>query len=226
MERLLVYIMSNLFTPGEMTEMEEVISSFLKKNGITLLPPVDIFKLATELDFDVRAANLSEEIEGLLIVDESSKKISGFRTSKVIGYNIKFDLIKNKFTVAHELAHYIDEKMSPGNQEAKIVIAAREPCSPGYSDNADEQRKDYMAAALLIPKDDLLKKLPEDESSWDDQFYQTLADYYRVDLRLAKRRVEEVFSMSANQSSVTEKRRKYLYGSQSPKQARIVEGTN
>lgn len=192
MERLSVYIMSKPFTPEEITEMEKVVSSFLEENQITLTPPVDIFKFATELGFDVRAAKLPGEIEGLIIVDESSEKISKFRTSKVIGYNIKFDLIKNKFIVAHELAHYIDEKMSPSNQGSKIVVAAREPCGPNYSNNADEQRKDYMAAALLIPKEDLLKKIPKDMSLLDDQFYQKLADYYRVDIRLAKRRVKEV----------------------------------
>jgi len=184
--------MSKPFTPEEIVEMEKVVSSFLKKNQITLTPPVDIFKFATELGFDVRAAKLPGEMEGLIMVDESSEKISKFRTSKVIGYNIKFDLIKNKFIVAHELAHYIDEKMSPNNHGAKIVVAAREPCGPDYSNNVDEQRKDYMAAALLIPKDDLLRRLPKDMSLLDDQFYQKLADYYRVDIRLAKRRVKEV----------------------------------
>lgn len=192
MERLSVYIMSKTFTPEEMGKMETVIASFLKERNITLTPPVDIFKLATDLGFDVRAARLPEEIEGLIIVDESSKRISKFRTSKVIGYNIRVDLIKNKFIVAHELAHYIDEKMLPNNQGAKIVVAAREPCSPDFSNNVDEQRKDYMAAALLIPKDDLLKRIPTDISELNDQCYQSLADYYRVDIRLARRRVEEV----------------------------------
>lgn len=195
MERLSVHIMSKPFTPEEIVEMEQVVSSFLEKNQITLTPPVDIFKLATSLGFDVRAATLPEAIEGLIIVDESSKKISKFRSSKVIGYNVKFDLIKNKFTIAHELAHYIDEKMSPNNQGAKIVIAAREPCGPDYSNNVDEQRKDYIAAALLIPKDDLLKTLKAltaDANGTDEQVFQLLADHYRVDVRLARRRVEEV----------------------------------
>lgn len=195
MERLSVYIMSRAFTPEEIAEMEDVISSFLRETKMTLTPPVDIFKFATDLGFDVRAAKLPDKIEGLIIVDEADEdreKFSKFRTSKVIGYNVKFDLIQNKFTIAHELSHYIDEKMSSGNEDTKVVIAAREPCSPGYSNNIDEQRKDYMAAALLIPKDDLLKKIPKDMSLIDDQFYQRMAEYYRVDIRLAKRRVEEV----------------------------------
>lgn len=195
MERFSVYIMSKLFTAEEIVEMERVVSSFLEENKITLTPPVDIFKLATSLGFDVRAATLPGAIEGLIIVDESSKKLSCFRSSKVIGYNVRFDLIKNKFIIAHELAHYIDEKMSPHNQGIKIVIAAREPCGPDYSNNVDEQRKDYIAAALLVPKNDLLKKLKtltEDANGLDEQVFQILADYYRVDVRLAKRRVEEV----------------------------------
>lgn len=201
MERLSVYIMSKTFTLKEMEGMETVISSFLEKNKIDLTPPVDIFKFATDLGFDVRAAKLPKEIEGLIIVDETSPKISNFRTSKVIGYNIHSNLIKSKFVVAHELAHYIDEKMSPDNYGTKIVVAAREPCGSNYSNNVDEQRKDYMAAALLIPKNDLLRKLPTDRSLLDDLFYQKLANYYRVDIQLAKRRVEEVALWQTNEEA-------------------------
>lgn len=196
-----MYIMSKTFTPEEIVEMEEVISSFLTETKTTLTPPVDIFKFATELGFDVRAAKLPDKIEGLIIVDEadeSGEKFSKFRTSKVIGYNVNFDLIQNKFTIAHELSHYIDEKMSSGKEGTKVVIAAREPYRPGYSNNVDEQRKDYMAAALLIPKDDLLAKISENRNLIDDQFYQRMAEYYRVDIRLVKRRVEEVSLWQAN----------------------------
>ena len=192
MERLLVYIMSKMFTLQEMEEMENIITSFLEQNKVVLNPPVDIFKFATSLGFDVRAAKFPKEIEGLIIVDETSNKIGNFQSCKVIGYNIGVSLLKNKFVVAHELAHYIDEKMSPNNHGASIVVAAREPCGSEYSNNTDEQRKDYMAAAILIPKDDLLRKLPTDKSLLDDLFYEKLANYYLVDIRLAKRRVEEV----------------------------------
>lgn len=195
MGRLSVYVMSRLFTKDEMEEMESTIASFLNSKKIALTPPVDIFRFATLLNFDVRAARFQGALEGILLVDESKKIISDFRSSKVIVYSVESDLMKNKFVVAHELAHYIDEKMKHGNHDAEIVIAARDPNGSNYSNNDDEQRKDYMAAALLIPKDHLLNILQKFKSvldKLDDKFYQTLADYYRVDVPLAKRRVKEV----------------------------------
>ena len=106
MERLLVYIMSKMFTLQEMEEMENIITSFLEQNKVVLNPPVDIFKFATSLGFDVRAAKFPKEIEGLIIVDETSNKIGNFQSCKVIGYNIGVSLLKNKFVVAHELANH------------------------------------------------------------------------------------------------------------------------
>lgn len=192
MERQLVYIMSRLFTAEEMDKMEQMVSSFLEEHDILLTPPVDIFKLATELGFDVRAARLQGGVDGLVIVDESRGRIANFRSNKVIAYNALTNITEAKFIVGHELAHYIAEKMLQDKQDKHVVVAARDPDGPRYSGNEDEQRKDYMAAALLIPRDDLLKRLPEKKEELSQQFYQDLAEYYRVDLRLAKRRVKEV----------------------------------
>lgn len=184
--------MSKKFSKAQMDEMEEMISAFLKKNQMALSVPVDIFALATDLGFDVRAAALPKRIEGLILVDESAEKIEGFNSNKVIAYNILLDIDEKKFIVAHELAHYIEEKCSHGDESGKIVIAARDH-EPGYSTNVDEQRKDYIAAALLIPRDDLNSKYTQRAQSKDENFYRELADHYRVDNRLAERRIEEVF---------------------------------
>ena len=50
---------------------------------------IDVFKLASELGFDVRGAELRDGINGLMIVNEHCDKIPGFDSNKVIAYNCK-----------------------------------------------------------------------------------------------------------------------------------------
>lgn len=192
MERLRFYIMSVNFTKEEMSEMEAILSSFLSANNISVNVPVDIFKLATDLGFDVRGTAFKKrDLEGLVLVNEYQEKIDGFDSNKVIAYNCFKDINCKKFIVAHELAHYIEEKHSDADN-SQIVVAAREH-ELFYSENIDEQRKDYIAAALLIPREDLLKNFKKENSKNDEQFYIEIANHYKTDVELAKRRVQEVY---------------------------------
>lgn len=186
MERLMVYCMSKFFTADEMDQMERLVSSYLNKNNITLTPPVDIFRLATDLGFDVRAAALPREVDGMILVDETAERLADFRSNKVIAYNSSSDINKKKFIVAHELAHYISQKSKANGKSQQIIVAARDLVG-NSSRNSKEQRMDYMAAALLMPRDDILKRFDLDK----DHICETLATYYRVDSILAKRRIEE-----------------------------------
>ena len=119
---------------------------------IKIVVPVDIFKLATDLGFDVRGAEFREPLDGILIVNEYVEKIDGFNSNKVIAYNCKTDIETKKFIVAHELAHYIWDKSNA--QDKKIIVAARDPHG-NYSTDKQEQRMDYIAANLLALKDNL-----------------------------------------------------------------------
>lgn len=183
MERMQVYFMSVKFSAKEMDEMEDIIDSFFKMKKVKISIPVDIFELATELGFDVRGAEFSEPLEGLLIVDEFENEIGGFNSNKVIVYNCEKDIYTKKFVVAHELAHYIYEKII--SKESKIVVAARDHENENYSDDKKEQMMDYIAAGLLVPRNDLRK--------YDKKMdFKEIASKYNVSFELAKRRIEEV----------------------------------
>lgn len=184
--------MSKEFTASEINEMEKLVSSFLSENNISIpcSGVVDIFALATKLGFDVRAAILPGKVEGLIMVDEFSKRIRQFKSNKVIAYNIQSDINAQKFIVAHELAHYIEAKQVKGVDAGKIVVAARDH-EGTYSANDDEQRKDYIAAAILVPREDLCHRFKLDQEDKID-LYKKIAEYYRVDIELAERRVGEV----------------------------------
>lgn len=188
MERIRVYLMSLKFSKCEMLEMEKMLSSFLEREKIQLSIPVDIFELASSLGFDIRGAELKGSLEGLLLVNEHIEKIEPFESNKLIAYNCQKEIFSKKFIVAHELMHYVIEKSN--SQYKKVVVAARDH-EQSYSDDVGEQKMDYLAASLFIPRDDLKKRyenLKKDEISCEE-----VATVYNVDFELAKRRIEEVF---------------------------------
>lgn len=50
---------------------------------------IDVFKLACELGFDVRGAELEKNINSIMIIDEKIDIIPYFTSNKVIFYNCK-----------------------------------------------------------------------------------------------------------------------------------------
>ena len=101
------YLMTIQFSKEEMNRMEDLISAFLEKMEIDYVVPVDILKVATDLEFDVRGTEFEKNLKGLIVVDEYIEKIEGFDSNKIIVYNCFKDINMKKFIVAHELAHYI-----------------------------------------------------------------------------------------------------------------------
>ncbi len=198
MGRIMRYIMSIKLTSAEMDSVENTLSEFLSSNNIELTAPVDVFALATSLGFDVRAADFSnvkggKTLEGLILVDEDAGVVDGFRSNKVIVYSATqgTSIDDIKFVVAHELAHYIEAKIN--NNGNNVVIAARDH-DDRYSKNKDEQLKDYMAAAILMPREAIKKKYSLNDYKKNPALYVLLALEYNVNVGMAKRRLDEVFN--------------------------------
>lgn len=185
MERIWVYLMAIQFSKEEMKRMEDLLSAFFERMEMDYVVPVDIFKVATDLGFDVRGAEFEENLEGLIVVNEHTEKIEGFDSNKVIAYNCFKDINMKKFIVAHELAHYINEKANA--YDKKIVVAARDHAD-GYSENVEEQQMDYMAASILIPKNDLCRFLEKNTGINVSE----VAKRYKVTEEVARRRIQEV----------------------------------
>ena len=184
------YIMGIKIESQKREELEKQLDDFFNAYKIKPSIPVDIFQLATQIGFDVRGTEFKNNLEGLILVNENLEVIPEFSSNKVIAYNCKAPIETKKFIVAHELAHYIGAKHEKVNK--KVIVAARDH-SDGYSDDKNEQYKDYMAAAMLIPKDDFKNRYSKKEISKSVEFYEKVATFYNVDVELAERRTLEVF---------------------------------
>src|SRR5687767_2281115 len=66
-------------------------------------PPVPILKIVKKLGIDLIDYNLGGEISGLLVIDNNKG---------TIGYNPNDPPVRQRFTIAHELGHYLLHKSS------------------------------------------------------------------------------------------------------------------
>ncbi len=185
-------------------ELETIVKDFCLQNKLNMKE--DLFKELNKIGFLVYGVKFRKQLSGMILVNEYADKIEDFESNKLIFYNDRFDVYNVRFVVLHELAHYIYDKYENKNQ--KLIIAMRDH-TVVYSNNIDEQEKDYMAAAMLIPLVELEERVREyeenkntngqrvrlscDELKNDDYFVQSIQREYRVDATLVSRRIEELF---------------------------------
>lgn len=104
-------------------------------------PPVSVTRIAKRLSVHLEAADLSGDVSGVLVV----RKKSG-----VIGYNRRHVKERQRFSIAHELGHYV---LHRSTRELFIDNAAffRSDASAGAGDPR-EREANVFAAALLMPR--------------------------------------------------------------------------
>lgn len=131
--------------------LESRISKFCTDNNLELKANSDIVRICKKFDFDVYKMPLSKEkVDGVIWVDES-------KNIRRIGVNSALDMENSRFVIAHELAHYITKKENIGQD--KVLFAMRDKIFHGEEKSKEENDMDYMAAAILVPKEEFLKDL-------------------------------------------------------------------
>lgn len=103
--------------------------------------PVDVVAIAEALGIEVRLEELEDEVSGMLLVRGDHP---------VIGVNARHHANRQRFSVAHELGHYLLHR----DQEAFFIDAAvffrREGATP--TTWAQEKEANVFAAELLLPE--------------------------------------------------------------------------
>lgn len=115
----------------------EDLRSFIRSNRLDGAP-IDVLKVADRLGIAVRLEQMDDDMSGYLT------RIGDRWT---IGVNKYHHPVRQRFTVAHELAHFsLHRSMQPRFDD---VTFARRSESP----NAMERAADEFAADLLMPKE-------------------------------------------------------------------------
>ena len=142
-------------------------------------PKVDIYQIVQEKGLSVRH-NYD---------NDNDRSISGFLlmglTQPIIGVNGNHSETRQRFTIAHELGHFLLHRYDAENLHVDYTfrVKLRDDLSSQGTD-IEEREANYFAAELLMPVDFLERDLRNiqtiDFVSEDDEFIKELADNYGV----------------------------------------------
>ncbi len=143
-------------------DMESAANKILKKFDISSAP-IPIVKIMKLLGFEVIIQNydFSPTLSGIIGIDYKLK--DKYKTDKVISINRNDNLGHQRFTMAHELCHYIFDF------DRNNKLAFYDGYDTRNTNRPTEQRANTFAANLLMPKSLFIKA------------YANLSDLYLYD---------------------------------------------
>ncbi len=166
-------------------DMPSIADKILKAYSIEKMP-VPIVQLAKKLRFSVFQQEFDKDnISGIIAIDPELRE--KFGNDKIITVNTKDNLGHQRFTIAHELAHYLfdfDDNASTQYYNAYDTTD---------SDNEIEDRANFFAANLLMPRDEFVKKYNEYIVTFTlYDMVLKLSDDFQVSTSAIKKRIEEL----------------------------------
>lgn len=156
--------------------VEQLLSS-----AKVLAPPVPVDQIIRSQGIEITRKRFDDETSGLIYVDPNS----GYA---VIGLNVNHSKTRQRFTLAHELGHFLLHKQQSGGlhvDDQDFFLRFRDHHSSDGSDR-DEREANAFAAELLMPSVFLerdTKKLQDGVSLSDETVLRELASTYGVSLQ-------------------------------------------
>ena len=133
-------------------EIKERAMKFCQDNNIDSYP-VEIVKICNEQGLKVFEEYLKPDESGLIVVD--NKKWDKYDSDKFIVVNSYESATRRRFTIAHELAHFVLHK-------GENVLYAHRDMTDNRGDNAEIEREaNYIAANVLMPEELVINRVEE-----------------------------------------------------------------
>src|SRR6266545_5354665 len=115
--------------------------------------PVEVEKIAQALNVDVRKENVKGDISGFLFRNREDQK-------GIIGVNVRHHENRQRFTIAHELGHFLLHTGDKVHVDRGFEVRLRNDESSKGTD-IDEKEANLFAAELLMPRAFVEKDLAE-----------------------------------------------------------------
>lgn len=144
-------------------------------------PAVPIDRIARTAGLQIRLGDLGE-ISGMLVRRENGA---------VVGVNSKHSPGRRRFTIAHELAHYLLHEGLLSHVDRDFRVNYRNEES-SMATNVEEIEANYFAASILMPSDFLDAVEAEDAVANDDRVKQ-LAKLFDVSQHAMSLRLANVY---------------------------------
>ena len=161
-------------------QIKEIVESLLEQHNIRQAP-VPVPKLARALNIQIKLDEVDDELSGFLFRDKKAGRA-------VIGVNKSQHPNRQRFTIAHELGHYMlheGETVHLDHTRSAVTINLRDSAS-STGENDEEREANLFAAELLMPSKFLERDLRGkdlDLLGEDDNFLEDLAKKYKVSTR-------------------------------------------
>ena len=157
-----------------LSSIEKKAADLLQSAGIKEIP-VPVEAVAARLGLKVEWAPLGEEVSGVLVLN------SGTAT---IGVNRSQALVRQRFTIAHEIGHYLLHGKSAELFIDKGYAAVFRGASAAKGEDPQEIQANQFAAALLMPRESVQKEIATHSFDLgDEQALSILAIRFKVSLQ-------------------------------------------
>ncbi|MGO9603122.1 MAG: ImmA/IrrE family metallo-endopeptidase [Candidatus Binataceae bacterium] len=156
--------------PIPQTEIERRTFELLRKFGLTR-PPVDVLLIAKEKGIRVEMTDFGADCSGVLVRKDGRA---------VIGVNWTDPPVRQRFTIAHELAHYDLHGGDTYVDRGQYIVQFRDSSS-GSGSKIEEREANQFSAALLMPSSWIREAfLAQPFDLTDDEGLRTLATKFEV----------------------------------------------
>lgn len=165
-------------------KLNERAQEFCAENHIDEYP-VKIIGLCNKYGIEVYGAELPDDMSGFILIQDEPLK--NYPTGRLIVHNKKDSLKRQRFTIAHELAHYILHR-----DKNDKIYAHRDVGQTG----GIEAEANYFAAQILMPAELVFKALKKLEKELRYVPYSMkaryIADEFAVSEEAAHIRLEQL----------------------------------
>jgi Zn-dependent peptidase ImmA (M78 family) len=155
-------------------KIEALASSILTELNIKSAP-IDIKAVAKSMGAAIKPYDLGEKISGMLLITNNEG---------IISYNPRESIVRQRFTIAHELGHLLLHKETQDVfVDKQFQVHFRDENSTTGQD-VQELQANAFAAALLMPKDLLLTEVKKHNFDLgDESAIKDLAKLFNVSLQ-------------------------------------------
>lgn len=148
-------------------KIERLVHEILNQHGV-IEPPVPVDLILLKWGLQVKQGDLGD-VSGLLVRQGNVA---------VIGVNSTQRPARQRFTMAHEFAHFLLHEGMSSHMDRDFKVNYRDAVSSEASD-VDEIEANFFAACLLMPKP-FLDAFEASEAIDDDDGVARLADTFKV----------------------------------------------
>jgi Zn-dependent peptidase ImmA (M78 family) len=124
-----------------LTHFDNHAINVLRKTGVDTAP-VPIHLVAQRLGLMVESVHLGDEVSGVLVVDGEVG---------VIGYNVLHAEVRQRFTIAHEIGHYLLHRSDSSLFIDQRYFSAFRDARSSEGSEPREREANAFAASLLMP---------------------------------------------------------------------------